>query len=106
MASVRWSNRALEDLRSIRFYLEGSASELVSERYANAITESTKRLSIFPQMGRVVPEYDDAEFREVISGSYRVTYLTQDFDSVFIVAIVHGRRDIRAALGTEPGSIT
>ena len=105
MASVRWSNRALDDLRSIRLYFEASASDLVSERLSNAITESTKRLGIFPQMGRVVPEYGDAEFREVISGNYRITYLTQSFDSVFIVAIVDGRRNFLAALGVDPWSI-
>jgi plasmid stabilization system protein ParE len=102
VASVRWSNRALADIRSIRVYLEENASEIVSERLSNAITESTKRLSIFPHMGRVVPEYEDAEFREVISGNYRVTYLTQDFESVFIVAIIHGRRNLRIALGVDP----
>lgn len=105
MAPVRWSNRALDDLRSIRVYLEASASELVSERLSNAITESTKRLSVFPQMGRVVPEYGDPEFREVISGNYRITYLNADFESVFIVALVHARRDLPAALGADPRSI-
>jgi toxin ParE1/3/4 len=105
MASVRWSRRALRDVRAIREYIEDASSEPIAGRVSSAITQSTRPLANFPQLGRVVPEYHDPSFRELISGSYRVTYLVRDDDSVFVVAVVDGRRDLVGALGMDPRRI-
>ena len=73
MTSVRWTDQAVDDLRSIREFIERDSpryGRLVAER----IFESTARLEVFPRSGRVVPEVGRDDVREIIVGDYRVVY--------------------------------
>jgi plasmid stabilization system protein ParE len=54
------------------------------------------RLRKFPQSGRVLPEFPDLPFREVIINSYRFFYRVKG-KTVWIVAVWHG-----AQLPKEP----
>jgi plasmid stabilization system protein ParE len=47
----------------------------------------------FPEMGRIVPEFNRPDIREVVCRSYRVIYrLRQDRSQVEIVRFWHGAR--------------
>jgi plasmid stabilization system protein ParE len=48
-----------------------------------------RRLGRFPESGRVVPEFPDLPFREVIVAPYRFFYRVDD-RKVWIVAVWHG----------------
>lgn len=48
-----------------------------------------RRLVRFPQSGRIVPEFPDLPFREVIVAPYRFFYRMDD-RKVWIVAVWHG----------------
>ena len=96
MASVRWVQRAQDDLHEIyRFIARDSprAAEALVERLLMA----TERLALFPGSGRIVPEFPELSYREIIAGNYRVLY-RQEGDTVWIVAVAHGRR----RLDSEP----
>ncbi len=58
--------------------------------------EAWRRLEQFPASGRVVPEFPDLPYREVIVPPYRLFYRIQD-PSVWVVAVWHG-----AQLPEEP----
>jgi plasmid stabilization system protein ParE len=47
------------------------------------------RLGDFPDSGRVVPEFPDLQFREVIVDPYRFFYRVRG-DTVWVVAAWHG----------------
>jgi addiction module RelE/StbE family toxin len=68
-----WSPQSLRDLESIRDYVSTD-----SPRYAalvvGRIVQGVERLTDFPESGRVVPERDDPQLREVIVRPYRVVY--------------------------------
>jgi toxin ParE1/3/4 len=49
------------------------------------------RLADFPESGRVVPEFPDLPFREVIVDPYRFFYRVKG-DTVWVVAAWHGAR--------------
>ena len=70
---VIWSEEALEDLTSIHHYIART-----SPRYAvvvaGRLVHAVRRLSEFPESGRIVPELGDPAVREVIHGSYRIVY--------------------------------
>jgi toxin ParE1/3/4 len=55
-----------------------------------------RRLTEFPESGRVVPEFPDLPYREVVIPPYRFFYGVKE-DSVWIVAVWHG-----AQLPKEP----
>jgi toxin ParE1/3/4 len=89
---VVWSDEAVGDLERISQYIEHD-----SPSYARAtvrrILESTRKLAIFPRIGRVVPELADEDFRELLVHNYRVIYRIED-DVVTIAAIAHSRQSL------------
>ena len=89
---VVWSDEAVGDLERISQYIEHD-----SPSYARAlvrrILESTRKLAIFPRIGRVVPELADENFRELLVHNYRVIYRIED-DVVTIAAIAHSRQSL------------
>jgi len=73
MTPLIWTRRAIEDVQSIRQFIAQDSphyAELVRQQLIAAV----KRLSTFPQSGRVVPEANNPAIREVIQGSYRIVY--------------------------------
>jgi len=61
---------------------------LVREARAAALS-----LSKFADRGRIVPESNTPEIRELFIKSYRLIYQTTS-DHVFILAFIHGARDL------------
>ena len=55
------------------------------------IITASERLGVFPESGRVMPEFPMLGYREIIVSSYRVLYRVET-QTVWIVAVVHGRR--------------
>ena len=49
----------------------------------------TRMLADFPQSGRMVPEFEIAQLREVRSGNYRIIYRLEQIDKVEITRIFH-----------------
>jgi toxin ParE1/3/4 len=48
-----------------------------------------RRLEDFPESGRIIPEFPELPYREVIISPYRFFYKVKD-DVVWIVAVWHG----------------
>ncbi len=48
-------------------------------------------LTRFPRAGRVVPELDDENIREVFAYSYRIIYRLVD-DQITVTSVIHGKR--------------
>lgn len=90
MTRVAWTLRALENLEAIRTYIARS-----SERYAALHVErlfaAVDRLQHFPESGRIVPEIQRQDIREVLVGSYRIVYLVGP-GTVHVLTVFHGAR--------------
>jgi toxin ParE1/3/4 len=93
---VIWSPEAVVDLTEIRDFIARD-----SESYAAAVIErmlaAVERLSDFPRMGVVVPELHDDSIHQLIVDRYRIIYRISA-QSVAVAAVVHGTRDLPAAL--------
>lgn len=62
-------------------------------RVAEAIVAHLRVLEKFPRFGRVVPEFDRDDLREIIHGAYRVIYQVNETDQRIEVArIWHAAR--------------
>ena len=64
--------------------------------FRNRVENILRRLEDFPESGRIIPEFPDFPYREVIISPYRFFYKTK-VDVVWIVAVWHG-----AQLPKEP----
>ena len=72
--AIRFAESALADLESIRdWYAEQDVPE-VGERLVGEIIASIEALADHPDMGRIVPEFEQPFLRELIRPPYRVVY--------------------------------
>src|SRR5262249_57915041 len=83
MAQVRWSLTAASDLQDIESFIARD-SILHAISFVDRIVAATDKLSDSPHLGRVVPEFNRPDLRELILGSYRIVYLLKD-DAVMIL---------------------
>lgn len=55
------------------------------------------------ERGRIVPEFNDPDRRELFVGNYRLLDRI-DSDTVYVIAFVHGARDLAALVSNDaPG---
>jgi toxin ParE1/3/4 len=90
VSRISWSPQALRELEAIRDYIAVDSpryAELVVDRIVAAV----ERLQAFPDSGRVVPERNDPQIREVIVRPYRVVYRHRA-DEVEIATVFRGSR--------------
>lgn len=96
MTTLTWSPEAQRDLESIRAYIaEDSAryADLVVRR----IVATVERLAVFPESGRMVPERNEPDIREVIADPYRVVYRFRG-GAVEIVTVFRASRSFPTGL--------
>jgi len=55
---------ALDDLKKIKEYI-ASDSVHYANKFAEGAFDATERLTVFPKSGRVVPEYQNINIREI-----------------------------------------
>jgi toxin ParE1/3/4 len=55
------------------------------------------------ERGRIVPEYNAANVRELFVGSYRLIYQVTE-ESAVVVGFIHGARDLLGLLKKGPPS--
>lgn len=90
MAVVSWTVQALDDLDAICEFIARDASRY-AQLFAIQAFEAVDRLEMFPFSGRVVPEINKQEIREIIWGNYRIVYRLM-VDEVEIVTVHHGAK--------------
>src|SRR5207245_295506 len=91
---VRWTEPAWEHLEAAARYIAQD-----SPRYAAVLIldarAAARSLRQFPNRGRIVPEWDEPEIREVQVQKHRLIYrVLEQNREVRIVAFVHGSRDL------------
>lgn len=84
-----WSPEAADALQGILIRLN-TFSAGAGDRFAERIRLRVELLELCPLMGRLVPEYDVAEIRELVEPPYRIFYEVFP-DRVEVFAIRHGR---------------
>jgi len=88
---VEWSLNALADLERIKEYIEAD-SEYYAIKFVEDAFDAVLKLSDFPFIGRVVPEINQENIRELIYGSYRIIYSVEK-KAVVILTVVHSMRN-------------
>jgi len=87
---VNWTEAARAQLRDIRGFVAGSSPQYAT-KMVDRLTRRSQQISKFPRSGRVVPEANDVNIREVLEGPYRIIYHILE-DEIDIIAVVHGAR--------------
>lgn len=89
---VALSPSARNDLRDIVRYISLDSPDR-AVTFGFFLVSHTKSLSDFPKLGRIVPEFNLPELREIVVRSYRVIYRVDETKRrVDIVRFWHGAR--------------
>jgi addiction module RelE/StbE family toxin len=87
---VALSPSAKRDRRDIVRYISSDSPER-AVILGQFLVSSIKRLADFPELGKVVPEFDDPSLREIVVRSYRVIYRVDHGDCrVDVARFWHG----------------
>ena len=68
---VLWTDAALNQLEAIRDYLAQTSPDY-ARRVVERVVNRSEQVAAFPRSGRMVPEYELDEVRQVIESSYRI----------------------------------
>ena len=95
MAEIKriiWSEEAWSDLESIIEYISKD-SEYYAVNFVNKIIDTVEILEIFPEAGRIVPEYNNPQLREIIYKNYRIVYKVLK-NIIEILTVFHGSKHL------------
>ncbi len=90
MVKISWTLQSLSDIESIAEFISRDAPNYAKLLVQNIFT-LTDKLREFPEMGRIVPEVNIKNIREIINGNYRIVYRIEK-DEIEILTIHHSSR--------------
>jgi len=93
MVTVTWTKRSLIDLEDIAEYISKDSIKYAKITIKSIIREVTV-LDRNPLVGRIIPEFNDKNFRELIKGNYRIIYFYGE-QKVNILTVHHSARDLK-----------
>jgi len=91
MVKVIWTARSLKDLEEIAEYISKD-----SFKYAKLTLEkligTAELINDNQLIGKIVPEIKQKDFREIITGSYRIIYHITSKEQIYILTVHHSSR--------------
>lgn len=92
MVQINWTTQAVSDLKNIHEYISND-SEYYARREISKIKLRTEKIKKYIKIGRIVPEVNNSNIREVIEGRYRIVYRILNLAEVDILIIHHSSRN-------------
>ena len=89
---VFWTETAVNHLSSIYNYISQNSPQY-AQRLVERLTRRSEQIANFPFSGRLVPEFETEQIREVIEGSYRIIYYIKP-EQIDVIAVLHAARNI------------
>ena len=87
---IIWSPLAIDRASEIAEYIAQDKPS-AAEKWINTVFLKVEQLKSSPEIGRVVPEIRNDQFRELIYGNYRIIYHIEK-TQISIFTIRHGKQ--------------
>ena len=91
---ISFTESALADLKEIRIYYEEQLVPQVGMRFVADILDRIETLIDNPDIGRIVPEFNVDDIRELIHKPFRVVYLRES-KSIVVVRVWRSERELQ-----------
>lgn len=89
---VKWTELAWSDLEEAADYI-AKDSPYYAAAFVHEVRDVARSLVYLAERGRVVPEFNNPNIRELFVRSYRLIYQVTE-QTVYIVGFIHGARDL------------
>lgn len=87
---IVWSPLAVERASEIVDYI-ALDKPLAADKWIHTVFSKVEQLRSNPEIGRIVPEINERQFRELIYGNYRIIYQIET-KQISILTIRHGKQ--------------
>jgi len=87
---IIWSPLAIDRSSEIVDYIAQDKPS-AAEKWISTVFSKVEQLKSSPEIGRIVPELNNAQFREIIYGNYRIIYRIEK-KQISVLTIRHGRQ--------------
>jgi addiction module RelE/StbE family toxin len=87
---IIWSPLAIDRASEIAEYIAQDKPS-AAENWINTVFSKVEQLKSSPEIGRIVPEIRNDQFRELIYGNYRIIYRVEK-TQLSIFTIRHGKQ--------------
>ena len=91
MAELIWTEKAVEQIEEIGSFIEKD-SPFQARRVVQLIIKETRKLKEFSHFGKMIPEVQEEQYREIRVFSYRIFYKIINENQIAIIGVVHGYR--------------
>ncbi len=90
---IIWTEKSVDDLLSIKEFIAAD-SEVEADAWVKRLYEAGESLDRFSSRGREVPEFRDANIRELLIENYRLVYRLKE-SNVEILTVFEGHRQLK-----------
>ena len=87
---IIWSPLAVDRASEIADYIAQDKPS-AAEKWIDTVFSKVEQLKSSPEIGWIIPEINDSQFRELIYGNYRIIYRIET-KQISILTIRHGRQ--------------
>ena len=87
---IIWSPLAVDRVAEIADYIARDKPS-AAEKWIESVFTKVEQVKGSPEIGRVVPEINDYQFRELIYGNYRIIYRLET-KQISVLTVRHGRQ--------------
>jgi plasmid stabilization system protein ParE len=87
---IVWSPLAIDRVSEIADYIAQDKPS-AAEKWVNTVFAKVEQLKSSPELGRIVPEIKNDQFRELLYGNYRIVYRMEK-KQIFILTVRHGKQ--------------
>ena len=92
--TIKWTESAINDLEEIAEFIARD-SRFYATTVVREARKAARSLRVSAERGRVVPESNSSDIRELFLWRYRLIYkVTSHY--VYILAFIHGARDLES----------
>ncbi len=88
--NIVWSPLAVDRASEIASYIAQDKPS-AAEKWIKTVFSKVEQLKSSPELGRIVPEIKNTQFRELIYGNYRIIYRVEA-EQISILTIRHGQQ--------------
>lgn len=89
---ILWTENSIQDLLAIREFISIDSSER-AKIWVLELYSAGENLMTFPQRGRIVPEFNQENIRELLIENYRLVYRVKP-TSIEILTVFDGHRQL------------
>ncbi|WP_028582835.1 type II toxin-antitoxin system RelE/ParE family toxin [Desulfogranum japonicum] len=87
---IIWSPLAIDRVAEIANYI-AKDKQTAAENWVDKIFSKVESLASSPKSGRIVPEINKDQYREIIYGNYRIVYRIEE-KRISILTVRHGKQ--------------